>query len=387
MSRKLLLWALVAFTSKAPVAMAPLALVFSSRQSPAGYSLGASLASAYVVGEVVGAPLLGSRLSRSRMKPQLSVGLLAGALAFGALPFVRSAPAPVLIGLAFLAGAAPAASPGGIRAILTRLVTDESVPRALSAETTLTQITWAAAPGLVVLLALQVHAGAPLMLGALLAAAASILVLRLPEPPELESATSAVASMTRTLFSGWPVYLTSAASMAMLATAELVLPALLEERQVAVGWSAPLLAGFALASAAGAVCYGLRTWPGSVQAQSLVFLTAMAGCLVLVTVLPGMPGIAAGLLLAGIFQSGVMVTRNLSLRERLPARAHAAAYSVMYAVGGLGYSLAASFSAMALNLASPSAAILGGVAITVLITAVSAIAERNSVGNAIRGFR
>jgi MFS family permease len=378
MTRELLLWGLVAFASKAPVAMAPLALVFLSRQSPAGYTLGASLASAYVFGEVVGAPLLGARLGRGRMRRQLSAGLMAGALTFCALPLAGSAPSPVLIGLAFLAGAAPAACPGGIRAMLTRLVADDAVPRALSAEATLTQIIWAATPGLVVLLALQVHSGAPLILGALLAAAASILLLWLPEPQEPESARRAAVPMIRTMLSGWPVYLTSAAAMAMLATAELVLPALLEERHVAVGWSGPLLAGFALASAAGAFCYGLRTWPGSVRAQSLVFLAVTAGCLCLITVLPGMPGIAAGLLLAGVFQAGVMVSRNLSLRERLPQHAHAAAYSVMYAVGGMGYSLTASLSAVALDLANPSVAILGGVAITLLITAVSAIAESRS---------
>lgn len=47
----------------------------------------------------------------------------------------------------------------------------------------------------------------------------------------------------------------------------------------------------------------------------------------------------------------------------------------MYAVGGVGYGLAASLSAVALEQGSPSAAILGGVAITLLITAVSAMAE------------
>ncbi|MET9481547.1 MFS transporter [Streptomyces sp. NPDC006638] len=385
MTRELLLWALVALASKAPVAMAPLAVVFLSRESQGGYTLGAILASAYVLGEVVGAPLLGTRLGPGRMRPQLSAGLMVGALAFCALPLAASAPSAVLIGLAFLAGAAPAACPGGVRVMLTRLVADDAVPRALSAEATLTQITWAAAPGLVVLLSLQVHPGAPLILGAVLAAAGSLLVLRLPEPRVAEPTGRTAAPMTRTLLSGWPVYLTSAAAMAMLATAELVLPALLEDRDVAVGWSGPLLAGFALASAAGAFCYGLRNWPGTVRVQSLVFLAVTAGCVCLVAFLPGLPGIAAGLLLAGVFQSGVMVTRNLSLRERLPEHAHAAAYSVMYAVQGVGYSLTASLSAVALNLATPSVAILGGVALTLLITAVSAVAERSSAPRAPTG--
>jgi hypothetical protein len=52
-----------------------------------------------------------------------------------------------------------------------------------------------------------------------------------------------VAPTARTLLCGWLVYLTGAASMAMPAIAELVLPALLEDRHISVSWSGPLLAG------------------------------------------------------------------------------------------------------------------------------------------------
>lgn len=43
-------------------------------------------------------------------------------------------------------------------------------------------------------------------------------------------------------------------SVAMFATAELVLPALLESRGFAIGWSGPLLAGFSVVSVVGAFC-------------------------------------------------------------------------------------------------------------------------------------
>src|SRR5262249_23145392 len=145
----------------------------------------------------------------------------------------------------------------------------------------------------------------------------------------------------RTLAGGWPIYLTSAAALSLIATAELVLPALLEQRHLHVGWAGPLLTAFAAVSAIGSFCYGLRTWPGSVRAQSLVFLLVTAASVCLVALLPGLPGIAVGLLAAGLFQSCVLVTRNLSLRDRLPESAHAAGYSVMYAVQGVGYSLTA----------------------------------------------
>ncbi|MFD7291677.1 hypothetical protein ACFV9W_00180 [Streptomyces sp. NPDC059897] len=255
------------------------------------------------------------------------------------------------------------------------MVKDTAVPRALSVEATLTQIIWAASPGLVVLLALEIEAGAPLLLGGVLAATGALLLLRLPEHRDAGPAVRSGAT-GRVLLSTWPIYLTSAAAMTMLATAELVLPALLEDRRVAVGWAGPLLAGFALAGAAGALCYGMRSWSGSARTQSLVLLTVTAGCVGLIAVLPGLPGIAAGLLLAGLFQSGVMVTRSLSLRERLPEHAHAGAYSVMYAAGGVGYGLTAALSAVVLSAASPAAAVAGGAGVALLATAVSALAER-----------
>lgn len=377
-TRELFTWALTALASKTPVAMTPLALVFLARAGSGGYTLGATLASAYVLGEVVGAPLLGARLAHRRMRGQLAAGLLVGAGAFAALAFTRSAPTAVTVCVAFTAGAAPAACPGGIRSLLTGLVTEENVPRALSAEATLTQITWAVAPGLVTLLALKVHPGAPLVLGAFLAGCAALLVLLLPEPRAVEPRKRTSAPLTRVVLSGWSVYLTSAAAMAMLAAAELVLPALLEDRGLAVGWAGPLLAGFSLASAVGAFCYGLRTWPGSTRVQSLLFLVVTAGCVSTVALVPSLPGIAVGLTAAGVFQAGVMVTRNLSLRERLPEHAQAVGYSVMYAVQGLGYSLTASLSAVALDRAGPRTAVLGGVAVTLVITLISALAERRS---------
>jgi hypothetical protein len=64
-SRQVLVWACTAVGARMPVAMAPLALVFLVRERPGGYSLGAALAAAYVLGEIVGAPVLGLRPRRT----------------------------------------------------------------------------------------------------------------------------------------------------------------------------------------------------------------------------------------------------------------------------------------------------------------------------------
>jgi hypothetical protein len=52
-TRPMASWALVAIGARLPVAMTPLALVFLVRHRSGGYALGAVLAAAYVIGEVV----------------------------------------------------------------------------------------------------------------------------------------------------------------------------------------------------------------------------------------------------------------------------------------------------------------------------------------------
>ncbi|MFI6101457.1 MFS transporter [Lentzea sp. NPDC051213] len=367
-TRQLWLWGLVAVGSRLPVAMAPISLVFLGRAGTGGFSFGAIATAVYVIGEIVGASVLGARLGRSRR--QLPAGLVVGALAFAATPFADGV---VLLALVFLAGAAPAAAPGGTRAMLTSLVREEKVARALSAEAVLSQIVWAAAPALAAALSFLIHPGAPMLVAAAFLLVAAVTLGWLPEPERV------TAPISRSLLAAWPIFLTSSASNALFAATELMLPALLEERGIAYGWSGPMLTWFALACAAGALIYGLRTWPGSVRLHSLVLLVGMALCIGITVFLPGLPGITVGLLFAGLFQAGAMVSRSLSLRERLPTHAHAAAYSVMYAFAGIGYGGSASISAVALELSGASTAILIGVVITLVIIGVSASAERSVV--------
>ncbi|MFI6217561.1 MFS transporter [Nocardia brasiliensis] len=378
-TREVLTWSMVSLAGKLPIAMAPLGLVFLVRSTPGGYALGAVLSAGYVLGEVIGAAVQGMWLRQHRIRPQLAAGFAVGAAAFAGLASSGSAPAPLLIGLAFLAGFGPAGSPGGMRSMLIGLVASPDAARALGVEAMLTQVIWAAAPALVVSLATGLFPAAPLTLAAIGAAAAAVLIFLLPG--QAAATVEQAEGGWRAVLSGWPIYLTSAAAMSLLATAELVLPALLEFRGIEVRWAGPMLTAFAVTGAVGAFCYGLREWPGTVRMQALVLLVVTAGCVALVAITPGL-GIALALAAAGLFQAAVIVARNLALRAQLPAHLHAAAYSVMYAVGGIGYGLAATVSALVLAHTAPSSAILGGVVITLVLTAVSALAERFSASSA-----
>ncbi|MFD7325426.1 hypothetical protein ACFV9D_30780 [Streptomyces sp. NPDC059875] len=182
--------------------------------------------------------------------------------------------------------------------------------------------------------------------------------------------------MRRVLVRAWPVYVTGAASLTLLALAELILPALLEQRSIGIGWAGPLLAGFSIGSAVGAFVYGLRGgWPGRLPVQSLVLILGVSAGVVLVAVLPWAGAIALALVLAGLLQAPAMLTRNLALRRILPPNALAAGYSVMYAAVGAGYAASGSLAGGLLKVVAPSTAILWGVGLTLLLTAIGAAGD------------
>ncbi|MFI8289392.1 MFS transporter [Streptomyces sp. NPDC085614] len=380
-TRPVLAWSAVTVAGRMPVAMAPLALVLLVRERPGGYTLGAVLAAVYVLGEIIAAPVLGIRMNAERARPQLASGLAVGALGFAGLGLLDGAHPAVLGGLAFAAGAGPAAVPGGLRALLTSLVPEHAVTQAMSMESVLTFGIWAGAPALTTGFALGVDPAVPLLLqgGSMALAVAGLRLL--PVGWKAEGGPGAGGEAVRRLLArAWPVYVTGAASLTLLALAELVLPALLEQRGIGIGWAGPLLAGFAAGSALGAFLYGLRgDWPGRLTAQSLVLILGVTGGVVLVALLPWAAAVAVALVLAGLLQAPAMLTRNLALRRILPPSALAAGYSVMYAAVGAGYAASGSLAGGLLRVVAPSTAILWGVGLTLLLTAAGALGERRMV--------
>ncbi|MDX2678903.1 MFS transporter [Streptomyces soliscabiei] len=366
-SKQVLIWACTAVGARMPVAMAPLALVFLVRERPGGYSLGAMLAAAYVIGEIVGAPVLGMRLRHERARLHLAAGLACGAVGFAGLGAIPGAHPAVLGGFALVAGAAPAAATGGLRTLLTTLVPERSAAQALSVESMLTAGVWAASPAAVAGLALGVAPRVPLLLAAALMASSVAGLWFLPAAWGADHHGGGGARL-RVLAGAWPVYVTGAASLALLGLAELVLPALLEQRGVGVGWSGPLLTGMAVGGGLGGFVYGLRTWPGLLRTRSMVLMVGTSVCVTLAALIPGAVGIAAALAVGGTLQTGAMLTRNLSLREALPAGALAAGYSVMYAAAGAGYAATGSLAGALLQVVAPSTAMLAGVVLTLALT-------------------
>lgn len=385
-SKQVLIWACTAVASRMPVAMTPLALVFLVRERPGGYTLGAALAAAYVLGEIICAPVLGMRLDPARGRRHLALGLAGGALGFTGLGVLADAHALVLGAFAFVAGGAPAAVAGGQRALLTSLVPDRAVAQALSTESMLMSGVWAVSPVAVAGLALEVAPRVPLLLGAVLMAVSVVGHWLLPAgwaKGEQDGAEGRVK--LGVLVHAWPVYVTGAASITLLGLAELTLPALLEQRGIGVGWSGPLLAGMAVGAGIGAFLYGLRSWPGRLRERSVVLMCGMSAFVTLAALIPGTTGIAIALVLAGTLQSGALITRNLSLRGALPPGALAAGYSVMYAAAGAGYAATGSLAGGLLRVMAPSTAIQACVLLTLLLTALGWWGEARREGSGAAG--
>ena len=370
-SKQVLIWACTAVASRMPVAMTPLALVFLVRERPGGYTLGAALAAAYVIGEILGAPVLGMRLDPARGRRHLAVGLAGGAVGFTGLGALAGAHPVVLAAFAFLAGAAPAAVAGGQRALLTSLVPERAVAQALSTESMLMSGVWAVSPVAVAGLALWVAPRGPLLLAAALMALLDhgplAAARRLGQggtgrggrPGEGTRADTGLAGVRHGRGQPHPPR--------SRRTHPARPPGAARHRCRLVG---PDAGGHGAGSGVGAFLYGLRSWPGRLRARSVVLMCVMSVFVTLAALIPGAAGMAMALVLAGTVQSGALITRNLSLREALPPGVLAAGYSVMYAAAGAGYAATGSLAGGLLQVVAPSTAILAGVVVTLLLTAL-----------------
>ncbi|MFJ9620931.1 MFS transporter [Streptomyces sp. NPDC101181] len=373
--KQTVLWSFTVAAGRLPVAMAPLAFVFLAKETSGDYARGAVLAAAYTVAEAIGAPFLGARLRNRPYRREIAVGLLMSAVFFNGLAILPDAPLTVTVIMAAAAGASGAAVPGALRAMVADLVPAKDLNSALSWESSLNMAVWAASPALVAGAAAWWSATVPFYTAASSATVAASCLFALPEKTGRPAAGVRLKAVARQLTAAWPIYLTSAAAMYLLATVELSLPALLERRELPAAASGPLLTGFALASIAGGLVYGLRSWPGSPERHSTIFLLATVAAAASTATVPALGGLAVVLLAAGMFQAVVLIARNLSLQRALPADLHAVGYSLQYAGSGVGYGLSAGATGVLLNWTNPTATILFAVGITLLLTAGSILGK------------
>lgn len=372
-------WYLASMLVRAPVVMAPLALVFIGH-STRSFAIGGLLAAAYALGEAAAAPIMGRRFDTHPFVAELRLALGLEGIAFLALALSAAfAPVPVLIALTFLAGAGAAGVSGGMRAQLSATTPTAQRSTALSLESSLGQTVWALGPSLVSLLYTLSSAQAVLVVMAVIAVAPTFFAHRIPHTKITPGTGAEQAPPMRTidvLRLAWPTALLSATVMSLIGTVDVLLPARLDNVRASAAWAGPVMAVFAVGSVIAALLYGSRRWPGTPRSQTLFLLPAIS----LAFAIPGATSqpvlFAAAFALGGLLYSPLMVIRNLALQQALPQTAWATGFSTLYAAAGLGYGIAGILSSALLSVTDAGTAFLACTAITLVVGTTSLLGER-----------
>ncbi|GGX44653.1 MFS transporter [Streptomyces chryseus] len=370
-------WYTAAALVRAPVVMAPLALVLLGHAA-GSFAAGGLLAAAHALGEAAGAPLMGRRFDTKPFVGQLRLALTLEAVTFALLAALAGhAPVALLAVLAALAGAAAAGAPGGLRAQLAATTPDCLRPTALSLESSLNQSVWAFGPPLVSLLYVQFTATGAIAVLAVLSLLPALFASRIPHrdlgAPGADDTPA--ERPTKTLRLIWPTALLSAAVMFLIGTVDVALPARLTDVDSSPALAGPVMAAFAVASVISGLVYGGRRWPGSAQAQSLVLLLAMAAALTLPAFTQAPWSYALAFAVAGLLYSPLLIIRNLALQSQLPERVWATGFSLLYAAAGVGYGAAGLLAAAALKYTNSSVAFVMCTTLTAALGITALTAE------------
>lgn len=383
------LWVLAVATSRLPVAMTPLTLLFLGSQTYGSYGYGLLLVGLYVAAEACFAPVLGARLSATRFRRESALGLALTAGAYAAIAALDPGRASLAWPLTLASGAGAAAVPGALRVAVTNVIDDSRVRRAFSVETALTMSCWAAAPALVAAISFATSPRVVLLGCCALTTASAVVVLRLVEAPADPAAPPRAhhhgPGRRRTLLAAWPAFACAALAMSLASFFELLLPALLEERGEDPARSGVLLSLIALSGLLGAGLYGVVRIPGHPAAQSWACLAGMTLAVAALAYARGLPVLVPLLCALGLGQAVCLVARNLALRTHLPQELHVMGFAVVYSLSGLGYGISAGGSALALRTLSAQTTIALGAALVGVLTILTWYAARRGHDTATRG--
>ncbi|WP_043636275.1 MFS transporter [Nonomuraea candida] len=382
-------WAFVALCQRLPIAMSPLALVYLGNEASSSYAVGALLAGAFAFAEAVAAGFMGRRFDRRPAGPELRLVLVVQtvALLLLAIPVLLQGdgvPVWLMVALAAIAGGVASGAHGGLRALLVRTVEPSIHHAALSLEATMTTLLWAIGPAVVGLVALFTGQVWPVVVIAAVAAIGAVGAGALRDRGPTPDAAAESRPRVRIWRLSWPALAQEGAVMLIVGAAYTGLPSLLEQVGTNPEIAGPTLAVFAVAGLIGGLIYGSRRWPGAYRTHSFVLVLALTAVSGLAVVSPVAAIIIPLVVLAGFAGTPALTARAAGIQELLPERVWATGFSGLYAAGGVGFGIAGAVIAALLEGAGIRTAMLICLAIAVLATIVSAIAESRMASAAAR---
>jgi len=366
-----------------PIGMAVIAILLFVQQTAASFAGAGVAAALYVVGVGLVAPLVGRWIDRFGPRPVLIAGAGAYPLALLWLILaVKTGAGPFWVGAAaFCAGVTLPPVPTCVRALLRRLLHDPSqLQAAYSLDSVLMETVFIVGPGFVSLFAAVGFPSGAVACAAVCACIGSLVFARstairawVPDARH-RSKSGPGALAARELRPVLGVTLLFSISFGLFEVAVTA---------VAARAGVPAAAGLILAlasvgSAAGALLYGSRSWPGAVSAHYKLALLAMAIGMMILAPLEniyafGLLSVLAGIPMSSVLAAQAILIAGISNRDAL---AESFTWSSTSLLAGVSIGIAA--GGLLLERYPPAVALLAAGAATAagLLLALAAVHGR-----------
>lgn len=328
-------WSAGTQLARLPDAMAPLAFTTAAAVVTGSAAAGGAMVTALVVAEVGCSVPVGRLLDRIGVARGARVLLLARGIAYLGLlaALLARVPLPVLVALAVVPGALGAGVLGGFRALLSGLVSESRLPRAVSLNAVVTDVVIIAGPLLVAGLA-ALSLSAPLLA---IAATSMLGAGMVPRSAAVEAPPQGHGRLARPLV-GWAI---SAFALGHLcSTVEVAALPIVQRLGGGPGAAAAVIAVFCVTSIAGSLVYTARKTPGTVRMAVALLITMAAGSALIAWGL-GWIGVSAGLVIAGVCVGPLLTINSLQAERCMPVQRRAEGFAVLNTAQGLGFAAGA----------------------------------------------
>ncbi|MFI0483495.1 MFS transporter [Actinomadura sp. 9N215] len=332
-------WYAGAQLTRLPIAMAPLAFTALTAAVTGSYTTGAAMVSAIMIAEVVCAMPVGRLLDRFGIARPLRVLLVfRGAAYLGLLAAsLGDMPPVVLIALAVLVGALGGGLLGGLRALLTAVVGESLLARAVAVNAMLVEGVIVGGPLLVALLT-QISATTPILIMAMASAAAALFVPGGQAGARTGRRVGPAGALVKPLF-GWAFGVFALGHL--LSTIEVAALPLADRYGGGTGLASILVATLCAAAIGGGAVYSLRDRRATVG-LAVVLLLVLAGGGLTVTLAPNLPVMLVGAAAAGLCTAPLSAVSSVAAESRVPPTRRAEGFALLNTAQGLGFGVGAS---------------------------------------------
>jgi len=324
--------------------MGPLAYVLAGRAATGSFAAGGLLAGANAFGQGFAAPLSGRRLDRRETRSALAGSVAIAGVMFAVLAVAVSSHASliVLLPLGFLSGACVAGLPGGYRALLAAGVDGPLLDVALTVDAALIEVIWITGPPLAGAIIALRSATVALAVMAALAAASTLLTLRLPRRPVVRASSPSRGVFTRPAV---PIYAVGFGMGLAFGGVDFGFAPLARAVGAGPAGASALLALLAFSSGVSALVYGTRNPSASSSRRVGIGLAVWAIMLAPLSTIPSLWVGVPFTLVAGLPIAMLNAQISLLLKARVPQERQAEAFSVVWSAMTIGAGIGSTIGA------------------------------------------